>query len=569
MRTFAFQIILHMKRILLILFVLPVILTGCGKDNITTADTNDTTGTGNIDVDTTTVVDLSDYDRTVTVVFSPSGDASVSGDSAGVSARISGNGVTITNTSTSKVAYRLSGSTSNGYLKVYSAHGQALVLEGVSITHPSGAAINLQGPQDEPGKGKVSKIILVGGSTLADGATYSNTPTLEDEKSALFSEGGLVLSGDGTLTVNATGKSGITSDSYVHILEGPTVNVSSTAGHGIRGKDYVLVSGGTLGIRVTAAMKKGLGSDTLVRFDGGRTTIQISGDAGYDSETSTYTGTAGVRAGMQFVMNGGTLDITNSGRGGKGIVCPGTGTFAGGSVNISTTGANYPNSTDTIAAKAIRFEGNLTFSGSSVVAKCTNNEAIESKGTITISDGTIYAYSPSDDAINSKGDFTITGGRLYAHSAGNDGIDANGNCYIRGGLVYAITTRGNPEVAIDANSEQRKKLYIEGGTIIAVGGLERGAQMTQTCYQVQSWSKNAWYAMTVGSDTYVFKTPSGGNSLILSGSTQPTLLSNPTIEGGTEIFEGMFKLNAEVSGGSSVNLSQYNGNGGGPGPWKQ
>ncbi len=559
-----------MKRTILTLFSLVAVFAACTEDHITTPDDSaDTTGTGHGNIDTTTVVDLSDYDRTVNILFSTGGAATVSGDGNGVSARISGNGVTITNTSGSKVAYRLSGSTSDGFLKIYSSSGQAVVLDNVSITHPTGAAINIQGPQDAPGKGKVTKVLLLGTNTLADGATYSNTPALEDEKAALFAEGGLVFAGTGSLSVTATGKSGIISDTYVHVSDSPTITVRSSSGHGIRGKNYVFVSGGTLDLNVSADMMKGMGSDTLVRFDGGRTSISVSGHAGYDSETSSYTGTAGVRAGVQFVMNGGNLTIVNSGRGGKGIVCPGTGTFAGGTATVTTTGANYPNSTDTIAAKAIRFEGNLVFSGATVIAKCTNNEAIESKGTITISDGTIYAYSPSDDAINSKGDFTITGGRLYAHSAGNDGIDANGDCYIRGGLVYAITTKGNPEVAIDANTEQRKKLYIEGGTIIAVGGLERGSQMTQTCYQASSWSKNAWYAMTVGSETYAFKTPDRGNSLILSGSTQPTLLSNPTIEGGTEIFEGMLKLNAEVSGGSSVNLSQYNGNGGGPGPWKQ
>ena len=557
-----------MKRIYLILFALPMFFIGCTKDNIASTDTTDSTGTGGIDVDTTTAVDLSEYDRTVTVVFSPSGNATVSGDGNGISASISGNGVTITNSGSSKVAYQLSGSTANGYLKVYSAHGQALVLNGVSITHPTGAAINIQGPQGDPGKGKLAKIVLTGSSTLADGTTYTGTPALEDEKAALFAEGGLLIAGNGTLTVNATGKSAITSDSYVHILDGPTVYANSTAGHGIRGKNYVLVSGGTLDINTSANLCKGISSDTLVRFDGGLTTIAVSGDAGYDSETSTYSGTAGIRAGTAFAMNGGTLTITNSGRGGKGIISPGTGTFTGGVVNVSATGANYPNATDTIAAKAVRFEGNIVFRGGSVVVKCSNNEAIESKGSITVSDGTVYAYSATDDAINSKGDFTITGGRLYAHSAGNDGIDANGNCYLRGGLVYAITTKGNPEVAIDANTEQRKQLYVEGGTLIAVGGLERGATLTQTCYQVSSWSKNAWYAMTVGSETYVFKTPERGNSLILSGSAQPTLLSNPTVEGGTEIFEGMLKVDATVSDGSSVNLSQYNGGGGGGGHWK-
>ena len=37
-----------------------------------------------------------------------------------------------------------------------------------------------------------------------------------------------------------------------------------------------------------------------------------------------------------------------------------------------------------------------------------------------------------------------------------------------GGVVYAIGS-GSPEVAIDANSEQQKKLYVTGGTSIFDG----------------------------------------------------------------------------------------------------
>ena len=93
-----------------------------------------------------------------------------------------------------------------------------------------------------------------------------------------------------------------------------------------------------------------------------------------------------------------------------------------------------------------------------------------------------------------------------------DGIDANGNCYIQGGLVYAIGTT-SPEVAIDANSEEKKKLYVTGGTIVAIGGLESGV----------------------------------------------------TVSSGTKIFDGACYTDATVSGGSSVSLSSYTGGGGGPG----
>ena len=142
-------------------------------------------------------------------------------------------------------------------------------------------------------------------------------------------------------------------------------------------------------------------------------------------------------------------------------------------------------------------------------------------------------------------------------------MDANGNCYIQGGTVYAICS-GSPEVAIDANSEQQKKLYVTGGTLIAVGGLESGSQLTQACYQSSSWSPGTWYALTIDSSTFSFLTPTGGGSgLVVSGASQPVLTSGVSVSGGTSYFGGMGNEGGAVSGGTSVSLSSYTGGGGG------
>jgi hypothetical protein len=228
--------------------------------------------------------------------------------------------------------------------------------------------------------------------------------------------------------------------------------------------------------------------------------------------------------------------------------------------------------------KGIKIDGAITISDNAVISVTTTGaggEGIESKTSIDITGGQV-TVNASDDAINASynddtkslsnaGDLTISGGYVYARSTGNDGIDANGNVYIKGGLVYAIGT-STPEVAIDANSEEQKKLYVTGGTIIAIGGLENGAQLTQSCYLASSWSKNTWYAMTVGSETFAFKTPSsGGNTMVVSGASQPTLKSGVTVSGGTSIFDGVGYTDATVTGGSSVSLSSYTGGGGWPG----
>ena len=170
-----------------------------------------------------------------------------------------------------------------------------------------------------------------------------------------------------------------------------------------------------------------------------------------------------------------------------------------------------------------------------------------------------------DDGINAASHMTVSGGMVMGYSTGNDGLDANGNMYIKGGLVYAICS-GTPEVALDANTEGGYKLYVSGGTIMAIGGLENGASLTQSCYQASSWSKNTWYAITVGNDTFAFKTPSsGGSGLVVSGASQPTLKSSVTVTGGTECFDGMGNTGGTISNGSTVSLSTYSGGNSGPG----
>ena len=90
--------------------------------------------------------------------------------------------------------------------------------------------------------------------------------------------------------------------------------------------------------------------------------------------------------------------------------------------------------------------------------------------------------------------------------------------------------------------------------------------LTQSCYSTSSWSKSTWYAITVGNDTFAFKTPtSGGNTMVVSGASQPTLKSGVTVSGGTNIFDGVGYTSATYTGGSSVNLSSYTSSGGGPG----
>ncbi len=518
------------------------------------------------------------FDRTITIVFSNSGSATVTGDNGYVS--VSGNDVTANNTGSEKIMYVLQGATDDGFFKLYSSKKQAIKLDGVSITNKGGAAINNQ-------SGKRTFVVVEGNNTLKDASSYSDEISSEDMKAAFFSEGQLVFSGSGTLNVTATGKAGITSDDYLRFMSGPTIKVNSSAGHALRGKDAIIVSGGTIEASASAAMKKGFSSDSLVLFEGGNTTIKVTGGTAYDDEDKEYTGSAGVKADKMFVMNDGTLTISNSGQGGKGIRCNGNAYFNGGSVKVTVTGSNYGStgrmgstSANSVAAKGIKVgddssSASLYVTGGKIYASASGHEAIESKNKIEISGGEVYAYA-SDDAINAAGDFTISGGYVCGLSTGNDGMDANGNFYIKGGVVLAGGST-SPEVALDANSEARKQLYIQGGTLIAFGPLENGASISQALVS-SSRSANTNYALYDGTTLLcAFKTPAStikGSGLIVSHSSMKSgskysLYSGVSITGAAEKLEGLYFEGGSVSGGSKTELtasmtaSSTSGGGGG------
>ena len=465
----------------------------------------------------------------------------------GVEITVNGSHVTANHGSEKNICYVVSGTTANGSFTVIGDKKYAVKLSGVSITNPDSAALNLL-------SSKRAYIILADGTTntLTDGTGGSH-------KGALYCKGKLLFNGSGQLSVTGNTSNGIYSADYIVFRKSNNIYVKSTANHGIKANDGIFINGGILNVEVSAAATKGINCESHIIVNGGRTTVLTTGNGMYDTEEKEAKGAAGIKADSTFTMNGGELWLKSTGTGGKGINADGAASFNGGSVMIVTTGGQFSGSGDTSSPKGIKADGDLTVTGGKTWVRTSGNngEGIETKSILTITGGEVASYA-YDDAINSKGDMTISGGYVYAQGQHNDGLDANGNCYIKGGLVYAICS-GTPEVAIDANTEGGKKLYVTGGNIIAIGGLESGASLTQSCYQT-SWSSNTWYAMTIGSETFAFQTPSsGGSGLVVSGASQPTLQSGISTNGGTSYFGGLGIAGGTISGGSSVSLSSYSG----------
>ena len=481
----------------------------------------------------------------------------------GVEVTVNGGHITANHSSTKNICYVLSGTTTNGSFTVVGDKKYEVKLNNVNITNPDSAALNLL-------SGKRAYIMLVDGTsnTLSDGTGGS-------QKGALYCKGKLLFNGSGKLSVTGNTNNAIHSADYIVFRKGNNIYANSTANHGIKANDGIFINGGIINVEVSAEAAKGINCESNIIVNGGRTTVITTGGGTYDTEDNEAKGAACIKADSAFTINAGELWLKSTGSGGKGINVDTEANFTGGNVYIVTEGGQYKSNNDTSSPKGIKADGNINISGGAIWVRTNgyNGEGIETKSAMNISGGEVASYA-YDDAINSKGDMTITGGYVYAQGKNNDGLDANGNIYIKGGLIYAICS-GSPEVSIDANTEGGKKLYLTGGTVVAVGGLENGSSLSQACYQASSWSKNTWYTMTYDSNTFSFKTPSsGGSGLVVSSAATPTLSSGTTISGGSSVFGGIGIMSGTISNGTSVSLSSYTGGNGmgggggfGPGGW--
>lgn len=554
------------------------VITGVTSDGDVTSftialDKNALSESVNVDTNDDDYIENTTFDKTITVTFSQSGNASVSGDESGI-VSINGNDVIATNNTDQVIKYVLTGETSDGFFKLYSTKKQAIVLNGVSITNPDGAAINNQSK-------KRTFIVLNDGTKnyLTDGANYSDATDSEDMKGCFFSEGQLIFSGSGYLEVDANCKAGIRSDDYVRTMPKANIWVDASSGNGIRGNEAVILTGGVVNINVTGTADKGISTDGEVRIEGGRTTIFTSGGYEYDSDENDYSACSGIKADSVININGGELNIKSTGTGGKGLNCDDEININDGVVRIITTGKRQKDSKGSVSPKGIKADGKINVSGGQTQVRLEGTgdgtEGIESKSEIHIEAGTVESYS-YDDAINSAGNLYIDGGYVYARSYNNDAIDANKNLYINGGVVIAEGA-GQPECGLDA--AEQYKAYINGGTVIAIGG---GMQAIDSSSKQASIAISASMGMKVGildgsKAILAYTTPSSncGTALMISSpsfksGSSYTLRAGCEVSGGTSFYNlttgctiGSGSQSLDVTASTAVSGSMGGGMGGG------
>ena len=277
----------------------------------------------------------------------------------------------------------LSGSTTDGSLKIYGKSALTLRLNGVNLTNTRGAAINNQCHKDlyvicEPGTENV----------LTDAEVYAEGNPDEDEKGTLFSEGQIHFQGTGALTVNSKSKNAIACDDYIRIADLTLkTNTASTGSHGIKVKEELYIESGNIDIFVAADGAKGIKCDSTVTITGGTTNITTTGAPLIENidgvaDTSSC---AAIKCECDFTMTAGKLVLKSTGEGGKGLNSSKDIYFKGGTLEATTSGEK-----EDASPKAVKADGLIYISGGFFTARSEEGRATDcaSKDRFPIIEGT-------------------------------------------------------------------------------------------------------------------------------------------------------------------------------------
>lgn len=417
------------------------------------------------------------FRQTVDIVFSDDG-ATVSSSNSRILTYTDGGYVTVdfqTN-GISGVNIRLSGSTTNGGLKIYGASKFKLDLNGVSIVSKKGPAINSQCKKRvfvNLADGSVNK--LVDAAEYADDSYYrpDADSSTEDRKGCLFAEGNIIFSGAGTLEVKGKYRHGIATDDSMVIRPGTTIAVTEAKNNCVQIKGSaseasgLLMKGGYLYCLATSSAGKAVKSDLSIVIDAGALVLNTTGDAFVDDFENDTSSSACLKSDSFVEINGGNLALRSTGLGGKGINASEI-TVTGGVIGISTSGEKFVSGVYSSSPKGMTAEESIVLNGGNIIVKATGSsdgaKGIACDGDVTIVSGEIEAYS-YDDAINAV-TFTMSGGSLSAYSIDGDGIRGKEQVAISAGKITASAGAKSSGISCNLSDSFR----ITGGDIFALGG---------------------------------------------------------------------------------------------------
>ena len=434
-------------------------------------------------------------------------------------------GVSVENgtiTITSGGTYRLTGEYS-GQVKIDAAKTDTvrLVLDNAKITNSTGAALNVVSAAE-------AIIYTAAGTTntVADEANYTATGD-DDPDAAIYSTANLTLTGEGSLSVKGAYEEGIHTTGGLVIASGTLeVNAANT---GIKGKDYVDITGGIVnvtaaqdGIKSTNTDDESLG---FTRLSAGSVTVSAGDD--------------GLKAPHTLEISGGTLNIEKSNEGIEAQyinILDGDVTVnsTDDGINASLKDSSSDTSSDTTSGTAITGQQTQQNQNGQTQQAPAGGGAAPGGSQGSTGQNQNMPQPPADGAMPGGGGGTfevvdaainISGGTVTVNAEG-DGIDSNGTATFSGGTVTVNGPVAGGNNALDSNGD----LLLNGGTVTTGS--------TADMFEAPSSASTSGYlkitdssALTQGSTVQV--TDSSGtvvaNYKITTSGVQLVLVSNKNI----------------------------------------
>ncbi len=473
-----------------------------------------------IDENSEFIEDTTEYtwdSLTVTTIELLGNDVSIIGSGASYS----GSQVTITEGGD----YLVNGTLSSGNLKVAAEETSEvkIFLSNASITSNNNACIYVE---------SASKAIIVLNEGTQNSLIDSYSYTDEDQNAALFSKTDLVLSGEGTLTVDANYNDAITSKDGLIIQSGNYVITS--VDDGIRGKDYLAIQAGTFTINSSGDALKSDNEDLgygMIAITNGEFNITASADGiSAENELTIETGTFNLKctynASSAKALKAGSLVEINGGD----FILSAVDDAVHSNENIEVNGGTFAISTQDDGFHA---DADLTITYADITIS-NSYEGLEAEN-ILIADG-MFDITASDDGINgpsggggfgggsSSGSCTfVLNGGFVAVNAGGDGVDIGGTTEMNAGtlLIHGPTNSANGAIDCD------RGFYMDGGLMVAAGssGMAESPESSSDQYSVMvyfSSSQQAGKLISIidadDNEVITFKSDKVFTSVVLSSS---------------------------------------------------
>ena len=393
------------------------------------------------------------------------------------------------NDDSGEITYALAGNSTDGEFTMTGSYKATIELRGLTLTNPAGAALNIQ-------DGKRVSISVKNGTTntLTDGSG--------SQKACLYVKGHAEFKGKGMLNVYGKAAHGIFSKEYM-TLKNATINVLSAVKDGVNCNQYFLMESGALTI-------KDVGDDGIQ--------VSFADDSNRDAEDTGF-----------VTMLDGTLDISVTADGAKGVKADSTIVIQGGGLTVTQSGGIVVDGADISYPTSVKAGGDILISGGTVTVKNTadGGKGLSAEGKLTIDDSS--ATTVIDITANGKGG--------TAETTGSDEPEDESS-YV---LYISLTTSGGGGMGPGGQSSSswtNPVLYTSDGTKVASltktvtkssGNsslkffyYDFGGADTSLSYYIQADSRTSGRGGTYIPKTATFKAPTSGTDLYYSVSNSYT-----------------------------------------------